>query len=50
MTLRELSEISGTSLDTLRRRGNPTVKTLAQIMAALDCKFEDLIQIEIIEL
>ena len=50
ISLRELSRISGVDLDTLYHGANPSAKTLARIMIALNCKFEDLIKIEIVEL
>lgn len=50
ISLRELSRISGVDLDTLYHGSNPSAKTLARIIIALDCKFEDLIKIEVDEL
>lgn len=45
ISLRELSRQSGVTYDTLNRRDNPTLKTIATIMITLDCKFEDLYEI-----
>ena len=49
ISLRELSRQSGITYDTLNRRDNPTLKTIAAIMITLDCKFEDLFEILVIE-
>lgn len=45
ITLRQLAEISGVSAQSLYQRKDHTITNVCKIMAALDCKFEDLFEI-----
>ena len=45
ITLKELSQMSGVSDETLYHKKSFTVKTVCMLIAALDCKFEDLFEI-----
>jgi len=45
ISLKELSQMSGVSEDTLYHKKSYTVKIVCKLIAALDCKFEDLFEI-----
>ena len=48
ISMKELSQMSGISKDSLYHKKNFTLTTVCKLMVALDCKFDDLF--EIIEL
>ena len=45
ISIRQLSEITGITSTGLYKRGNPTLKTIAAILVALNCNFEDIFEI-----
>ncbi len=50
ISLRELSRQSGVDYNSLYHWNNPTAKAIAKIMTALNCTFDDLVEIEVIDL
>lgn len=46
ISLRELSKMTGLSAAALYKRGNPTLETIAVLLTALNCKFEDIFKID----
>ena len=49
MTITELGEITGLQRQGLYKKKNFTLTTVGKILTALDCKFEDLFEIVVIE-
>lgn len=45
ITLRELSQMSGVSEESIYHKKNYSIKIVCKLIAALDCKFEDLFEI-----
>ena len=49
MTIKELGDITGLQKVGLYKEKNFTLTTVGKILTALDCKFEDLFEIVVIE-
>lgn len=45
ISLRELSQMSGVSEETLYHKKSYSLKIIGKLIAALDCKFEDLFEV-----